>query len=132
MDINIYWKLETLLISKLIYTEQIRYNRAEAAKKAARDKEGFKCKICMTTFMINVKPPTLYLHMTSKHPGTTDCGLCFDSMKGYDPNAPTESTKAAAPVAAKKKTKKQEESLDDLLSAGLSLGKSKKKAGKKK
>ena len=87
----------------------------------------------MTTFMINVKPPTLYLHMTSKHPSTTDCGLCFDSMKGYDPNAPEECTKAAAkPVAVKKKPKKQEDSLDDLLSAGLSLGKSKKKAGGKK
>ena len=87
----------------------------------------------MTTFMINIKPPTLYLHMTSKHPNTTDCGLCFDSMKGYDPKAPDECTKAAAaPVAVKKKPKKQEDSLDDLLSAGLSLGKSKNKAGGKK
>ena len=107
--------------------------RAIAKAKAAKDKEGFKCKICMTTFMINVKPPTLYLHMTSKHKETTDPYLCFESMKDYDPEDP-EGKKAAAAagkkVVAKKKPKKQEDSLDDLLSAGLSIGKKKGK-GKK-
>ena len=28
-------------------------------------RDGFKNNICMNTFMINVKPPTLYLNMTS-------------------------------------------------------------------
>mmetsp|Transcript_26469 Transcript_26469/g.39157 ORF Transcript_26469/g.39157 Transcript_26469/m.39157 type:complete len:134 (+) Transcript_26469:74-475(+) len=107
--------------------------RAIAKAKAAKDKDGFKCKICMTTFMINVKPPTLYLHMTSKHKDTTDPYLCFDSMKDYDPEDP-EGKKAAAAAAAtkvviKKKPKKQPE-IDDLLSAGLNNGKKKGK-GKK-
>ncbi|KAL7529690.1 hypothetical protein ACHAXR_003096 [Thalassiosira sp. AJA248-18] len=107
--------------------------RAATSAKAAADAQHFKCKICMTTFMVNVKPPTLYLHMTSKHKDMTDPGLCFESMKGYDPEDPT-GEKAAAAAAknkpvVKKKAKKPEASLDDLLNAGLSTGK--KKKGKK-
>ena len=110
--------------------------RAAASAKAAKDRDGFKCKICMTTFMINVKPPTLYLHMTSKHPDMTDPGRCFDSMQGYDPDDPKGEKAAAAaakkgPVVPKKKGKKKEDNLDDLLSAGLNIGGKKKKAGKK-
>mmetsp|Transcript_5810 Transcript_5810/g.10639 ORF Transcript_5810/g.10639 Transcript_5810/m.10639 type:complete len:139 (+) Transcript_5810:285-701(+) len=112
--------------------------RAAASAKAAADREGFKCKVCMTTFMINVKPPTLYLHMTSKHPemGPGDCGKCFDSMADYDPADPDGKKAAAAAakctVVKKKKAKKPEASLDDLLSAGLSGGKKTKKGKGKK
>lgn len=116
---------------KLKDTGKTPEQRAAASAKAKKDKEGFKCSICMTTFMINVKPPTLYLHMTSKHPDLKDCGLCFDSMKDYDPDDPKGEKAAAAAkkVVVKKKPKKQEDSLDDLLSAGLGVGK--KKKGKK-
>ena len=107
--------------------------RAEASAKAAKDATAFMCKICRTTFMVNVKPPTLYLHMSSKHPDCTDCGLCFDSMAGYDPEDPTgdKAAKAAAKAKGpvKKKKEKKVDTLDDLLSAGL--GTKGKKKGKK-
>jgi len=120
---------------KLKDTGKTPEQRAAASAKAEKDRNGFKCKICMTTFMINVKPPTLYLHMTSKHPETTDCSLCFDEMKDYDPDDPKGLKAAAAakqgPVK-KKKANKQVDSLDDLLSAGLGGGKKKGKGKGKK
>lgn len=115
---------------KLKDTSKTPEERKAASAKAALDATAFMCKICRTTFMVNVKPPTLYLHMTSKHPDIKECVECFDSMAGYDPDDPTGS-KAAAAKAKKgpirKKKVKQEDSLDDLLSAGLKKGKGKKK-----
>jgi len=116
---------------KLKDTSKTPEERKAASAKAAIDATAFMCKICRTTFMVNVKPPTLYLHMTSKHPDTKDCGLCFDTMQGYDPEDPTGAKAAAAATAKKgpikKKKAKVVDSLDDLLSAGLKKGKGSKK-----
>lgn len=117
---------------KLKDTSKTPEERKAASAKAALDATAFMCKICRTTFMVNVKPPTLYLHMTSKHPDIKECGECFDTMQGYDPNDPTGAKAAAASATkkgpVKKKKAKKEESLDDLLSAGLKTkGKKKKK-----
>jgi hypothetical protein len=105
--------------------------RKAASAKAAKDATAFVCKICKSTFMVNVKAPTLYLHVTAKHPGTTVLTECFDSLAGFDPEDPKGLKKAAAaPVAAgplKPKKKKKEEGLEDLLSVGLTKGKGKKK-----
>jgi Zinc-binding len=99
--------------------------RKAAAAKAAKDAAGFVCGLCKMTFMINVKAPTLYQHVTSKHPAGTDPASCFPSLAGYDPNAPASAlAPAAAPVAPKPK-KKAEPSLADLLSEGLPKGKKK-------
>ena len=107
--------------------------RKEASAKAIKDANAFVCKICRGTFMVNVTNPTLYLHFTSKHPTLTDPADCFDQMAGYDPTDPKGLKKAkadAVSLAAKpKKKKKKEEGLEDLLSAGLTMGK--KKKGKK-
>ena len=107
--------------------------RKAAKAKADADGAAFCCKICKQTFMVNAKPPTLYLHVTSKHPANTDPVMCFDSLKGFDPNDPKGLNKPAAPAGGPvkpKKSKKKEENLEDLFDAGLSMGK-KKKPGKK-
>jgi len=105
--------------------------RKEASDKAKKDAQAFKCAICMNTFMVNVKPPTLYLHVTSKHPTVTNPAECFVSLAGYDPDDPTGAKKAEAAklvggVKKPKKKKKKEEEID-LLSIGLTKGKTKKK-----
>mmetsp|Transcript_3522 Transcript_3522/g.4698 ORF Transcript_3522/g.4698 Transcript_3522/m.4698 type:complete len:131 (+) Transcript_3522:67-459(+) len=102
--------------------------RKAASAKAAKDASAFICKLCRQTFMVNARPPVLYLHVTSKHPPGTDPAACFDMLKDFDPDDPKGLKKeAAAKAAAKPKKKKQNDNLDDLLSAGLSSGKSKKK-----
>ena len=107
--------------------------RKASSDKAKRDQCGFICKMCRTTFMINVKPPTLYLHVTSKHPAGTDPVSCFDALKDFDPEDPKGEKAAAAAKAAagskpkpKKKVKKGADDGLDLLSAGLTKGKKKK------
>jgi len=105
--------------------------RKEASAKARADAGAFTCKICRGGFMINVQPPTLYLHVTAKHPTVKDPFDCFDSLKDYDPSDPKGLKKIAAAAACapvkKKKKEKKAESLDDMLSAGLTKGKKKKK-----
>ena len=99
--------------------------RAEARKKAAADSEAFKCKICMQTFMCNVKMELLYNHVTARHDDKkASPGSCFDQLVGYDPTAPVAA--AAAAVVVKPKKKNKADGLEDLFSAGLSLGKKKK------
>jgi hypothetical protein len=103
--------------------------RKASSAKASADAAAFVCKLCRTTFMINVKPPTLHLHVTAKHPAGTAPTDCFDCLEGYDSNDPKGLKKAAAaPVATgpiKPKQKKKDDGLDDLLSAGLTKGKKK-------
>ena len=105
--------------------------RKAAGDKARKDSEAFACKICRATFMVNVKPPQLYLHVTSKHPAGTDPTDCFDTLADFDPTDPKGLKKVAATAAGTKKPKKKKEvvNLDDLFSAGLAKGKGKK--GKK-
>jgi hypothetical protein len=90
--------------------------RKAASAKATKDSQAFVCALCRMTFMINVKPPTLLLHVTAKHPKDTNPVECFPQLAGYDPNPAK-----AAPVAAaaiKPKKKKADDGLD-MLSAGL-------------
>ena len=110
--------------------------RRAAAAKTAKDSTAFMCLICRQTFMINAKPPVLYLHVTSKHPGT-DPVACFPAqMADFDPEDPKGLKKAAKEAEAKKaaaakKKKAAAGDLDDLLGAGLAGGKkTKKKFGK--
>jgi|EP00979_Chaetoceros_neogracilis_P018846 hypothetical protein len=106
--------------------------RKAAGDKARKDSEAFACKICRATFMVNVKPPQLYLHVTSKHPTGTNPVECFDTLADFDPADPKGLKKVAAAAATgakKPKKKKEVENLDDLFSAGLSKGK--KTKGKK-
>lgn len=105
--------------------------RKAASAKAQADSQGFICQICRTTFMINVKPPTLYLHVTSKHPAGTLPTTCFEALRDYDPDDPKGLKKKAAEDEAKKKkapAKKKKSKGGgaddlDLLTAGLTLGK---------
>lgn len=78
--------------------------------------------------MVNVTPPILYLHVTSKHPAGINPTDCFDQLAGFDPNDPKglKKTAVAAPAAAAKPKKKKDEGFEDLLSAGLGKGKKKK------
>jgi hypothetical protein len=103
--------------------------RKIASDKAKKDSSAFVCKICKTTFMINVQPPTLYLHMTAKHPSLSNPTECFDSMAGYDPTDPKGLKKIAAEAALAetkpKPKKKVVVGVEDMLSAGLSKGKKK-------
>lgn len=106
--------------------------RKAASAKAAADAQGFMCGICKSTFMINVKPPTLYLHITSKHPtAVSDPAQCFPSLKDFDPEDPKGLKKAAAASSAAAKStgkkKKSTDNFDDMLSAGLKKKPSKKK-----
>lgn len=105
--------------------------RKAAAMKAKQDSTAFMCLICRQTFMVNAKPPTLYLHVTSKHEPGTDPASCFPSLKDYDPDDPKGLKKATAGSSGgtvkPKKTKKKDADLDSLLDAGLNLGGKKKK-----
>ena len=62
--------------------------RKAAKAKADADAAAFCCMLCKQTFMVNAKPPVLYLHVTSKHPAGTDPVSCFASLKDFDPNDP--------------------------------------------
>ena len=100
--------------------------RKAASQKAAKDAAGYVCGLCKMTFMINVKPPTLLLHVTSKHPAGTEPASCFPVLRDFDPNAPASAAAPAATAAvAPKPKKKVEPGLDDLLNAGLTKGKKK-------
>lgn len=106
--------------------------RKAASAKAREDKDAFMCLLCRQTFMVNVKAPALYLHVTSKHDPDTDPASCFPSLKDFDPNDPKGLKKAAngsGPEAPKPKkvTKKKDDDLDALLDTGLNLGKKKPK-----
>mmetsp|Transcript_3295 Transcript_3295/g.6936 ORF Transcript_3295/g.6936 Transcript_3295/m.6936 type:complete len:130 (+) Transcript_3295:60-449(+) len=102
--------------------------RAEAAAKAKADSQAFMCSICRQTFMVNVKKELLAKHAEAKHPTSTPA-QCFAALVGWDPNAPAGPVQAAAAATNKPKPKKKkEEGLDDLLAAGLNIG---KKKGKK-
>jgi hypothetical protein len=112
--------------------------RKAASAKATKDAHAFVCKLCRQTFMVNAKPPMLYLHVTSKHPTEgSNPATCFDQLAGFDPLDP-KGEKAEKEAAEKKKNatagKKKKEAGGDLLGmldAGLSKGKStKKKFGK--
>jgi|Transcript_16928 hypothetical protein len=109
--------------------------RKAATAKAAKDSCAFVCKICRQTFMINAKPPQLYLHVTTKHPTEAATPvICFDTLVDFDPEDPKGEKAAAAEAekkkkAAEKKKKKAAgggDSLLGLLDAGLSKGKGKK------
>mmetsp|Transcript_31519 Transcript_31519/g.35849 ORF Transcript_31519/g.35849 Transcript_31519/m.35849 type:complete len:145 (+) Transcript_31519:76-510(+) len=115
--------------------------RKAALAKVNADRNGFLCKICKATFMINVPPPQLFVHVSSKHAECMKCPeQCFDVLEGFDPEDPKGLKKAAAEKAAaakkeaimKKKNKKNEVGLEDLFSVGLTKGKNKKKAPMKK
>jgi hypothetical protein len=99
--------------------------RKAASQKAAKDAAGIVCGLCKMTFMINVKPPTLLLHVTSKHPAGTDPASCFPILKDYDPNAPAPAAAPVAAAVAPKPKKKVDPGLDDLLNAGLAKAKKK-------
>eukprot|EP00567_Pseudictyota_dubia_P018430 CAMPEP_0197434196 /NCGR_PEP_ID=MMETSP1175-20131217/1958_1 /TAXON_ID=1003142 /ORGANISM="Triceratium dubium, Strain CCMP147" /LENGTH=132 /DNA_ID=CAMNT_0042962823 /DNA_START=146 /DNA_END=544 /DNA_ORIENTATION=+ len=105
--------------------------RAAARDKHQKDSAAYMCLMCRQTFMVNAKLPVLYLHVTSKHEPGTDPAKCFPELKDFDPNDPKGTKKAAsAKSSAPKKSKKKEEDLSDLLDAGLSMGKTKKKSFK--
>jgi hypothetical protein len=97
--------------------------RKAASAKANKDKDAHMCLLCRQTFMVNVKPPALYLHVTSKHEGT-DPASCFPSLKDFDHKGLNKTTTSgsAAPMP-KKTTKKKDGDLDALLDSGLTLGK---------
>lgn len=102
--------------------------RKAASFKANKDKDAYMCLLCRQTFMVNVKPPALYLHVTSKHDEGTDPASCFPSLKDFDPNDPkglnkTTTTSGSAAPMPKKTTKKKDDELDALLDSGLTLGK---------
>jgi len=102
--------------------------RKEASAKAAKDATALVCKICRATFMVNVKPPTLHLHVTAKHAGTNPVE-CFNILAGYDPEDPKGLKKAAAATSSAgpvKQKKKKDDGFEDLLSVGLTKGKKKK------
>lgn len=111
--------------------------RKAASAKAAKDAVAFICLLCKQTFMVNARPPILYQHVVAKHDGT-DPVQCFPSLKDFDPSDPKGEKAAAAAVkakkealAAKKKKKAGGDDLNNLLDAGLTLGKkTKKKFGK--
>ena len=105
--------------------------RKAASEKAKKDASAFICGICKQNFMVNARPPVLYLHVTSKHDPGTDPVACFPILEGFDPNDPKGEKKAAAEkeaAAKKKKSAKKNNAadLDDLLNAGLTKGKKKK------
>ena len=112
--------------------------RKAASAKAVADSQAFVCKLCRQTFMVNARPPMLYLHVTSKHATEALTPVnCFDQLAGFDPQDP-KGEKADKAAAAKKNnaagSKKKKDTAVDLLGmldAGLTKGKStKKKFGK--
>jgi hypothetical protein len=108
--------------------------RKAASDKAKKDAAAKMCLLCRQTFMVNARPPLLYQHIVAKHPEITmpsQFTQCFPELAGFDPADP-KGEKAAAAAKAKgtaKKSKKKDDNLEDLLSAGLTIGK--KKKGKK-
>ncbi|KAH8051770.1 hypothetical protein JL722_10604 [Aureococcus anophagefferens] len=63
--------------------------RAASKAKSEKDKAGYKCSICLQTFMISTKPSGLFLHVKSKHDkeiATPE--KCFPALKGFDPANP--------------------------------------------
>jgi hypothetical protein len=121
-------KSATARLKNMKDKEKTPEERKAATAKTLKDATAFVCNICRTTFMVNVKPPTLHLHVTAKHPGTPPVE-CFASLIDFDPEDPKGLKKAAAAktttVNTAKKSKKPADSFD-LLSAGL------KKKGPKK
>eukprot|EP00533_Pseudo-nitzschia_delicatissima_P011090 CAMPEP_0116093476 /NCGR_PEP_ID=MMETSP0327-20121206/8618_1 /TAXON_ID=44447 /ORGANISM="Pseudo-nitzschia delicatissima, Strain B596" /LENGTH=135 /DNA_ID=CAMNT_0003585015 /DNA_START=56 /DNA_END=463 /DNA_ORIENTATION=- len=107
--------------------------RKAASAKAAKDAVAKRCIICLQTFMVNSRPPLLYQHVVAKHPDMlSDPTRCFPELAGYDPNDPKGEKAAAkakqdAAIKKKKKSATSMDPMDDLLSAGLSKGKGKKK-----
>lgn len=99
--------------------------RRAASLKAAKDAQAHKCQLCLMTFMVNVKPPTLLDHVVKKHPAGTDPASCFSSLQGYDPNAPAPAPVAASTAPPKPKPKAADPF--DLLAAGLKFKKGIKK-----
>jgi hypothetical protein len=95
--------------------------RRAASLKAAKDAQAHKCQLCLMTFMVNVKPPTLLDHVVKKHPAGTDPASCFSSLQGYDPNAPAPAPVAASTAPPKPKPKAADPF--DLLAAGLKFKK---------
>lgn len=102
--------------------------RRAALAKARQDSVAFVCGICKQSFMVNARPPTLYLHVTAKHDGINPTE-CFPSLAGYDPNDSNGEKKAAqekaaaearAQRASARKAATGGGALDDLLSAGIS------------
>jgi Zinc-binding len=59
--------------------------RKAASAKAQKDAAAKQCLLCLQTFMVNVKPPQLYLHISAKHPECTDLSQCFPELAGWDP-----------------------------------------------
>jgi hypothetical protein len=92
--------------------------RKAASAKATKDSQAFLCALCRMAFMVNVKPPTLMLHVTAKHPTCKNPVDCFPQLAGFDPNPPKKAPAAAAAAPVKPKKKKADDGLD-LLSAGL-------------
>eukprot|EP01083_Nonionella_stella_P012541 35590_1 len=111
--------------------------RRAASAKAAKDATAFVCGVCKQAFMVNARPPVLYLHYTAKHDGQCLPQECFPVLADFDPADPKGEKKAAADAlkkkaAAAKKKKAAGDDLGDLLTAGLTIGKkAKKKYGKK-
>lgn len=110
--------------------------RRAAAAKAKADSTAFVCEKCKQAFMVNARPPVLYLHVCTKHK-PEEFKECFPvALANFDPDDPNgekaaaAAKKAEAERAAKKKAKaKAAGSGLDLLSEGLSAG---KKKGKKR
>jgi Zinc-binding len=95
-----------------------------------KDAAAFICAVCRQTFMVNSKPPQLYLHVQQKHPGAAPTECFPVELKDFDPNDPEKKAAAAAagsgavPVKPKKVPPK-DAGLDDLLNAGLAPKKGK-------
>mmetsp|Transcript_15306 Transcript_15306/g.22430 ORF Transcript_15306/g.22430 Transcript_15306/m.22430 type:complete len:138 (-) Transcript_15306:395-808(-) len=110
--------------------------RKAATAKARADSTAFSCLLCKQTFMINARPPVLYLHVTTKHGFDTVPATCFPALKDFDPEDPkgekaAKKEKEAKAAEAKKKKAKNSADLGDLFDSGLNLGKkTKKKFGK--
>lgn len=100
--------------SKLGKTDE---ERKAATDKAKKDAQAFMCELCRQTFMVNVKPPQLLLHVTSRHDGTNP-KLCFPvALADYVPPAAAPAAgavKAAPAAAAPKVVKKKVAKKDDL------------------
>jgi len=104
--------------------------RKASSQKAAQDAAAKMCALCRQTFMVNSRPPLLYLHIVAKHSDIVESknfAACFPAgeLDGFDPNDPKgekkPETATAAPV--KKVVKKNTADLDSLLDAGLKKGK---------
>jgi hypothetical protein len=94
-----------------------------------KDAAAFICAVCRQTFMVNSKPPQLYLHVQQKHPGAAPTECFPVELKDFDPNDPEKKLAGAGAAAAAtapvkpKKIPTKDPGLDDLLNAGLAKGK---------